>query len=76
MIQVCIGPESFAVSEKLEKDFGFAQDPDGPRHLVQFLAVAVCDNGLAGADRDPEEVLSDDRSRDRAGHYFSSGSRA
>jgi valyl-tRNA synthetase len=27
-IQVCIGPESFAVSETLEKDFGFTQDPD------------------------------------------------
>jgi len=27
-IQVCIGPESFSVAEKLEKDFGFTQDPD------------------------------------------------
>jgi valyl-tRNA synthetase len=28
MIQVCIGPDSFSVADKLEKDFGFTQDPD------------------------------------------------
>jgi valyl-tRNA synthetase len=27
-IQVCIGPDSFSVADKLEKDFGFTQDPD------------------------------------------------
>jgi len=28
--------------------------------VVQFVVVAVCDDGLAGTDGDVEEVLSDD----------------
>jgi len=28
VIQICIGPDSFSVAEKLEKDFRFTQDPD------------------------------------------------
>ncbi len=27
--------------------------------MVQFVAVAICDDGLAGADRHVEEILSD-----------------
>ena len=44
--------------------------PRRARHVVQFVALAVCDDGLAGEDRHAEEVLSDDRPRHRPGHHF------
>ena len=40
-----------------------------PRHVVQFLALAVRDDGRA----DPREVLPDKRPRHRARHHFPLG---
>ncbi len=42
--------------------------------MVQFVALAICDNGLAEENRDARKILPDHRSRHRAGHYFPVGS--
>ena len=44
--------------------------PRRARHLVQFLALAVCHHGLAGADRHAQEVLSHHRPGHRPGHHL------
>jgi valyl-tRNA synthetase len=38
--------------------------------VVQFVALAVCHDGLAGEHRDVEEILSDHRPRHRSGHHL------
>ena len=47
-----------------------AARPRRSRHVVQFVAVAVCADGLARKDGHVEEVLSDLRSGHGTRHYF------
>ncbi len=47
-----------------------AAGPRRARYLVQFLALAVRHDGLAGTDRHAEEILSDHRPRHRPRHHF------
>jgi len=58
------------------KRMGWVQDPDVLDNLVQFLALALCHDGLAGQDGHAGEILPTTDLRDRPGYHLLSGSRA